>query len=228
MGSEREEGFKKRKGQRKAKKQDNEKLAPYRYLIVCEGEKTEPNYFEGIRNKINAKYAARIRVEGKVELQIEGTGRNTNDLVNYVARLVNKTPMFYEHIWVIFDKDDFTDDQFNSAIEQAESKGYKVGWSNEAIELWFLLHFEYLNTGIGREKYCEKLSQYFKEYNISNGKYKKNMEDIFDILEKHGSMGQAINGSTKLLKEYEDSSSPAKMKPATTVFKLVEELKEYF
>lgn len=71
--------------------------------------------------------------------------------------------MSYGHVWVIFDKDNFSDDQFNSAIEQACRKGYYIGWSNEAIELWFLLHFEYLNAGITREQYCEKLTKYFKQ-----------------------------------------------------------------
>ncbi|WP_407918897.1 RloB domain-containing protein [Fusobacterium necrogenes] len=38
-----------------------------------------------------------------------------------------------------------------------------VTWSNEAIELWFLLHFEFISTGISREQYIGKLNFYFKK-----------------------------------------------------------------
>jgi len=229
VGSEREELFKKRRGQKRKRREDAIKEAPYRYLIVCEGKETEPNYFEGIKRKINVHYSERVRVEEQIELDIEGTGRNTNSLVNFTEYIINRSLMPYGHVWVIFDKDNFSDDQFNSAIEQARKKGYHTGWSNEAIELWFLLHFEYLDTGISRKQYGNKLTQYFKQFGI--GKYRKNMRDIFDLLTKHGDLEQAIKRSEKLLKMHEhngNTCSEAKMKPATTVFELVKELKEYF
>ena len=40
-----------RKDRLKSKRQ-----APANYLIVCEGKKTEPNYFNGLKRKINEKY----------------------------------------------------------------------------------------------------------------------------------------------------------------------------
>lgn len=48
MGSD--DFFKQRKGNKKMRKEESKKLAPYRYLIVCEGTKTEPNYFKSIKN----------------------------------------------------------------------------------------------------------------------------------------------------------------------------------
>lgn len=228
MGSD--DIFKKFKREKHERKENTRKLAPYRYLIVCEGEKTEPNYFESIKKRIDNKYKDRIRVDRKIDLDIKGTGRNTNSLVEYVETIKSKAVIPYGHIWVIFDKDDFSDGQFNSAIEQAESNGYRVGWSNEAIELWFLLHFEYLNTGVSREQYCQKLSELFKKYNIGNGKYTKNMPDIFEILVKYGSIEQAIHRSESLLKNHQECGncySRAKMKPATTIYEIINELKEY-
>lgn len=52
--------FKKRQGHRKLRKIAEREIAPFRYLIVCEGEKTEPLYFEGLRNIINSKYAKKL------------------------------------------------------------------------------------------------------------------------------------------------------------------------
>ena len=34
----------------------SKRLAPANYLIVCEGKQTEPNYFNGLKKKINDKY----------------------------------------------------------------------------------------------------------------------------------------------------------------------------
>ena len=40
----------------------SKKLAPANYLIVCEGEQTEPNYFKGLKKKINEKYGSKVDV----------------------------------------------------------------------------------------------------------------------------------------------------------------------
>lgn len=242
MGSDHEELFKKRKGQKKNRLERTLELAPNRYLIVSEGKETETNYFEGIQRRINSKYGNRIDVKKAIHLDIFGTGRNTNDLVNHVEdfiyqvdKLANRSIIPYRHIWVIFDKDDFTDGQFNSAIEQANKNGYKVGWSNESVELWFLLHFEYLNSGISREQYNEKLTNHFREkhvfqkYKLKRNKYDKNIDEIFEILYEFGDLDKAIDRSNKLFNEFKAQgiNSPAKMKPANTIYKLVLELKDY-
>lgn len=225
MGSE--DLFKKRKREKKKRRENNRLMAPSRYLIVCEGEATEPNYFEGIKLKINSRYNVSKNSISKIELTIHGTGRNTNDLVEFVKEMVNKSSLGYGHVWIIYDKDDFSDDQFNSSIQQAESCGYNVGWSNEAVELWFILHFEYLNSGIQRGKYCDKLSEYFESFGL--GRYEKNRTDIFDVLGKYGEVEKAIERAKQLIKVHNESciSSPGKMLPATKVYKLVEELLEY-
>ena len=205
MGSDNEEFFKKRKGQRKKKQVETKQLAPYRYLIVSEGKETETNYFEGIKRRINSKYSNRVELKQIIRLDIEGTGRNTNNLIEFAEKIVNRTINPYGHIWVIFDKDDFTDDQFNSAILQAKSKGFYVGWSNEAFELWFLLHFEYLNTGITRDQYNEKLTQYFNVKEV----FKKYIEDLdpdkFIFLQKD------IDGFKKYETKIDDEIHGAKL-----------------
>lgn len=228
MGSD--DLFKKRKGNKKQRKETNIKMAPHRYLIMCEGQ-TEKNYFEGIKNRINIRFPGSIKVEENIFFEIEGTGRNTESLVEYTMKYVNRSPNPYSQIWVIFDKDDNSDQSFNNAISMAQNYGFNVGWSNECFELWFLLYFEYLNTGINRERYYEKISEYFKKLNINGGKYEKNIDDIFELLMMHGDLKQAIEFAKKLIhwhKSMGNENSEAKMIPATTVFELVESLIHYF
>ncbi|MBZ4647275.1 MAG: hypothetical protein PWR27_2200 [Petroclostridium sp.] len=55
-------------------------------MIVCEDKKAEPNYFQDIKRKIETKYRDEIDVRYKIELDIQGTGRNTENLVDYAIK----------------------------------------------------------------------------------------------------------------------------------------------
>ena len=48
------------------------------YLIVCGGEATEPNYFEGLQDLPKGVLTA-------YQIEIEGTGRNTQSAVDRVS-----------------------------------------------------------------------------------------------------------------------------------------------
>ena len=52
-----------RKDRLKTKRQ-----APANYLIVCEGKKTEPNYFNGLKKKINEKYGNKDTTNDQIEI----------------------------------------------------------------------------------------------------------------------------------------------------------------
>lgn len=224
MGSD--DIFKKKKGKKKKRKIESIELAPYRYLLVCEGEKTEPLYFESFKKLVNKKYKDTIKVN-RYTIDILGTGRNTEDLVKYteeaIQRELNQGSLPYGNVWVIFDKDDFSKAQFNNAIYKSKNNGYNVAWSNECIELWFILHFEYLNTAITRTQYIEKLNEYFEVLGL--GKYQKNMTNIYEIITSNGNVNAAIANAKKLEKANEDRE-PADKMPCTTVYKLVKELND--
>ena len=68
--------------------------APANYLIVCEGKKTETNYFNGLKKKINEKYGNKVDVLIP-NIEVKGTGRNTVDLVKYVQKYVNYSSKVY-------------------------------------------------------------------------------------------------------------------------------------
>jgi hypothetical protein len=77
-------------------------------LIVCEGEKTEPNYFRAFRKLVEV-----------FEIEIDGRGYNTMSLVEYAISLkenAERNNLPYNQVWCVFDKDSFSDDIFNKAI----------------------------------------------------------------------------------------------------------------
>lgn len=85
-----------RKGRKLTRKVDNKKAGPPRYLIISEGEKTEVNYFNGIKNIINNKYGEKIEVSPVIE--VEGIGRGTDVLVKQALKKSQKSSLPYEKV----------------------------------------------------------------------------------------------------------------------------------
>ena len=174
-----------------------------RFLIVCEGEKTEPNYF----NKFPIP-------PGSV-IDVKGIGANTDSLVKEAIRLMALKK--YDQVWVVFDRDSFTPEHFNAACQIADQNGIHKAYSNEAFELWYVLHFFYLDTGITRDDYCHRLSQ----RDCFDHRYEKKSSTIYDELLSRQPI--AIRNAKTLLAQY-DPKNPGTDKPSTTVHLLVEQL----
>ena len=168
----------KAKASQKRREKTREKLV--RFLVVCEGTKTEPHYFEALIKD----HTSTVR-----EVTIEGEGQSTVALVNRAQaikqELERKNAMAFDRVWLVFDKDNFND--FNEAIRKAKKLGCQCAWTNEAFELWYYLHFEYLDTGIGRNAYIEKLQKFFrKKMGDTPFEYKKGNPNIYHLLQQHG------------------------------------------
>ena len=182
-----------------------------RFLIVSEGEETEPNYFEN------------FHVPGLINVQAVGLGVSPPKLVEVALELRRKSTRRrgqepYDQIWCVFDKDDWNEGDFDNAISRAEKQGLKVAYSNQAFELWYLLHFHYYNSPMPRKDYGNKLSE------LLGCPYSKNSLDMYDQL--WPKQGAAIKNARRLLKFY-PNPRPALDNPSTTVHILVEELSRF-
>ena len=104
---------------------------------------------------------------------------------------------------------------FNSAINLASNNGINVAYSNDAFEVWYLLHFNYYNTPISRKYYQNMLTK------LLGHKYEKNSQKIYEELKDK--QQDAIKHAKRLLQEY-DRPNPETDNPSTTVHLLVEEL----
>lgn len=186
-------------------------------LIVCEGTKTEPNYFEAFRVFNNGTVV--------YDIDVKGLGDNTINVVDKAIELKKKGD--YDRVWVVFDKDSFPDYKFNSAILKADASEIGCAWSNEAFELWYLYHFVNRTTGMNREEYKRAISEAVnKSANYKLKKpyvYAKNAKDNYKIMTTYGSMKNAIKFAESKSKEYNDKRY-AQHNPCTMVFKLVRQL----
>ncbi|WP_147565848.1 RloB family protein [Clostridium tyrobutyricum] len=214
--------MKNRGGRKRQRKVNTRIAAPGNYLIITEGTETEVNYFKSIKSRIEELFRSKIIVE-KISLKIEGTGRSTMVLVNEAIK--KRSLGIYSDVWVVFDKDDNSD--FDDAITYARRNGINAAWSNQCFELWLLLHFQDFKADVDRSIYYDKLDNHFKTRSINNGKYDKNISDIFNITFPF--IDKAIKRSNNLFSEYREHNifEPSKMNPCTTVQCLVEELIKY-
>jgi len=177
-----------------------------RFLIVCEGSKTEPNYFR--RFRVNAQV---------VELKVLGLGDNTLSLMEQTCERMRQDE--YEQVWCVFDRNSFPAQQFNAALELARRRGIHVAYSNEAFELWYLVHFHYYDIATPRSDYMRMLSERL------GFRYQKNNRKMYDLLQDR--QPEAIRNAQRLLDFYGPEHNPERDNPCTTVHLLVQELNRY-
>ncbi len=224
MGSD--ELFKKRREERKKRKYAYKQPKANSFLIVTEGERTEPLYLRGMQKLIREKMGGLVEVVELPQIDIHGEGCATGKLIEKTDQLVSKANVMYQNIWVVFDKDDF--DDFDQAIKDGQERGYKVAWSNQSFEYWLYLHFYYSDSALHRDDWNEKLDEIFEEYQLGDGKYRKNYEDIYDMVNRLDGVNTAIKNAKRRMAGYdEEQMKPSEYDPGTTVYKLVEELKRY-
>jgi len=154
--------------------------APYaKVLIVCEGRKTEPNYFTGLRDDYRLNSA---------NVEITGEGDSTPEGVLAFARARYQQEQTagdpFDTVFCVFDKDDHAG--YSRALARLSSirpRGvFRAIASVPAFEYWLLLHYEYstrpYRTRPGRtaaEQVLADLKKHFPQY-------RKGDRDIFRVL----------------------------------------------
>ena len=191
MGSD--DLFKKRREERKKRRHEYKNPKANSYLIVTEGEKTEPLYFKGIQKLIREKVGGVIDVVEQPIIDIHGAGCSTRKLVEKAEQIVKEANIIYQNVWIVFDRDDF--DDFDDAICEGNDKDYSIAWSNQSFEYWLYLHFYYSDSSLHRYEWNLKLDEIFKQRELGNGSYHKNYVDIYDMVNVDDGVKTAIKCS---------------------------------
>lgn len=203
------------------------KGSPYRrkidlqksFLIICEGVNTEPEYFKSFPL-------------GNTTLETRGVGRSKTALVKHIIASVEKEPRArLQEVWAVFDFDRTTVQlnaqkrDFDKAIKLAEKHKIKVAWSNDCFELWFVLHYQLVQSNLNRNDFYRILSEKWDCAYHNKGKQRDFCKRIYQRLRDDALSDQnrAVIHAKKLLKGRKNLT-PANSAPATTVHILVEEL----
>lgn len=191
------------------------------YLLVCEGTKTEPNYFEGLKKNLPPN------IINLVDLDVEGTGHNTLTVINDALKAkqrLESAGRTIDEVWAIFDRDSFPEEHFNNAIFKSQSVGINCAWTNESFELWYLLHFQFFQNGMSRTDYATRLERELTKRLGRTYTYQKNSPNMFVLLQQHGDIEQAISRAKKLEEAFIGQTDYANQNPCTMVYKLIEKL----
>ena len=194
---DRNKSWNKKKGNKRA--YQNEYKVIKSFLIICEGKNTETEYFEKFPVS-----TAKVEAYG-------GHGQRI-PIVNYAIQKAKSKEYKDSEVWCVFDMDFKGDNpnikqEFNTAIQLAQNpklKNIKVAYSNDAFELWFVLHYQYLDSNCLRHQYYKILSDLWDLNYEKKGKEKKFCEQLYKKLEndEKANQTQAIKWAKKLQKTY--------------------------
>jgi len=202
---------------------EEEKIEPKkRFLIVCEGANTEKYYFEA------------FPVPSKDVKVIGGFGGGKMYLVQKALEIAQRPEYQGYEVWCVFDFDVKHSNlmqkaDFDNAINTAHKSGCRVAFSNDCFELWFLLHYKYIQNQHHRQEYFKMLSiiwskelrgRKYEEF----GKRANGCSDIYHWVLPY--QERAIN-LAKRLYDHKTNLPFHQMNPCTTVYQLVQELNNY-
>ena len=191
-----------------------------RILIVTEGSKTEPNYFEEIRCKYRL-HTASVQVQPSIQ------GTDPLSVVRYAQKLFEKgdpykqiQPRAFEQVYAIFDRDNHRTyfDALNlaSSLDQKllNNEKQKVKFSACAsvpnFELWLLLHYQNIQTPVHRNHVMQLVSTHISGY-------QKGKKGSFATTSHN--LPTAIKHAKALAGQFTAYTEP---EPYTAIFQLVE------
>jgi hypothetical protein len=123
-------------------------------LIVCEGERTEPQYLDGFRRACR---------NPRVNIKTVSKRTPPDGLVQEAVRLRDQAGLdAYDSVWCVFDVDDHPG--VESAGEKAGAAGVELAISNPCFELWLLLHFQDAPGMQGRRRIQAMLRKHVPSY----------------------------------------------------------------
>jgi len=218
---------------RKAKRQQdtvrrNANRKPYDHvLIVCEGEKTEPYYFEEIRVHLDLD-SANIKIDGNCD-------SSPKSVVDYAEDVFIKERVKagnYDRVFCVFDRDqhetfDYALNKINSMnielknTEYSEEDVFMAIRSIPAFEYCFLLHFIPSTKSYSPLETKSVGDQVIDDLKIYIPNYEKKQKGIY----KYSVDNMLIDGAKAHSKRiFENSKNTGDINPSTNVHELIEYL----
>lgn len=190
-----------------------------RFLIVCEGQKTEPYYFDDLRAR------QRLRT---LRIVPSTYGSSPVSVIRCATDLYNEDSKrgldSYDKVFCVIDRDSHS--EYNLAlklIDELKSKGepFFAIPSNPCFEYWLLLHFRYTRQSFhasSKKSICEAVIHELKKQ-TGFSKYVKGERGIYTRLEDR--IFTAIRHAQRA---EEDAEKTGDDNPTTSIAKLVIEL----
>ena len=157
--------------------------------IFCEGEKTEIHYFNHLKSDL------RIR---KLQIKVNcSDDKNALGVVKYALKFLERKRDYVpgDIIACVFDRDQNSSEDIESAKKLASHKGIDIIFSNPCFEFWIPSHFECYKKPLDKEMLKRKLIS-------SLGQYSKNDPLLYDKTKEH--ISDAIKFSKDIISMHEN------------------------
>ena len=185
------------------------KREPYdRVLIVCEGSKTEPSYFQALVDRYRLSTA---------NVVITGSGSDPSSLVNKAKSLRDEEKRRgdqYDAVYCVFDRDQHA--HFNAASNEVLSAKLKLARSWPCFEFWLLLHFVYHRRPYAPSGNRTAAQNCVRELQQHLPSYTKGNAGVFEALE-----GQMETAKFNAGRALSDAEVTERYNPSTEVHGLV-------
>ena len=187
-------------------------------LIVTEGEKTEPNYFKAIKDRLKLGTAVVIKhPEGTDPVTLTKEAIRLRDERQQKAKRSSDLIEFDE-VWVVFDQEKPGDHRralAKKALKLAAAEGIQLAASDPCFEFWLLLHGEFTTKGF---KDCDAVVKALKKHWPDYGKDQSPTPEFLTKLPK------AVAHAAKVRKHHADTNGDGN--PSTEVDLLARRLNE--
>lgn len=189
-------------------------------LIVCEGEKTEPNYFDAFRKKLSLS-SVEVEIVGEksksapinvVDFAIRKRTQRENEAPHSTTRLE------YDVVWCVIDVEAPKPHKtLADAVAKAKKNKVKVALSNPCFEYWYVLHFEKTGRRMTTKEAVDTLRKHYRHY-------RKNDSQIFD--EVFPKTNDAVRRAKEVICEKRCEEDIRKYNSSTHVHLVVEKLQD--
>jgi hypothetical protein len=186
-------------------------------LIVCEGKKTEPEYFEGLKRAYRLS-GANIKV-------VPGDGNDPVSIVKYALETYRKADRIFDRVFCVFDRDGHVNYQQALDLVANSPLGRKEKLvaitSVPCFEIWVLLHFDFSTAPFmktGNKSACDNV---IDKVLVHLPEYQKAMMGVFEKLQPH--TDRAVTHADRLARHNRDTRSD---NPETRVHELVKYVRE--
>lgn len=198
---------------RKARK--NQRRSSFReeydkVLIVCEGTKTEPHYFNELINHYKLS-SANVKVDGSCD-------SSPKCVFNYAVQLFKeekKKGDSYDRVYCVIDKD--THSTYDETMTKITNKQqFYLANSAPCFEYWLLLHFNYSTKPYTKKGKSSIANEVLKDLKKYIPKYKKGAKNIFKTTKNN--LDLAINNATNSQRQAKQNGTD---NPSTRIHELV-------
>jgi RloB-like protein len=183
-----------------------------RILIVCEGTRTEPGYFNELRHTEKIPIELVISPGGVPKTLVERAVELKNS-AKKDAKFRQDENLLFDEVWCVFDIDEHP--AVPDAKQQTRDNEIDLAISNPCFELWILLHFRDQRAHIDRAVVQRECVKYLPDY-----------EKKVPFGMQHPTYREAVQRALAL-DTWQQSRGRGGSNPWTAVHKLTEKIKSF-